>query len=308
MGWGLAWALAALSLPTSAEPTKAEALPKVPVPERVYRERTGDDTRVRHWATTALDSTYSVRSRVGDDAFLQHVDPDGDTRRWQARAEGMELLVVRRGGRLDATGVLDGEPVQRSFELGEDPWFQSIAFSLERFLRSEAREVVFRMLVPRELETVRLRAGRKGVETIELGQESARAVRVELRLAGWRSTLWSAQYWFRERDGVFLKYAGRNGLPGTPDTRIEWLPERSPSGLPEAPLVGPPEPDRAGAAGALETDCGSRCSVTFTRMIRLPSCCASRRSAQSSPWWTQACSTCFTEASTTTYTEPASSR
>jgi len=308
MGWGFAWALAALPPPANADSANAEALSKVPVPERVYRERTGEDTRVRHWATTVLESTYRVRSRVGDDVFLQHVRPNGDTQRWQARAESMELVVVRRGPRLDASGVLDGEPVERIFELGEDPWFQSIAFSLERFLHSEAREVVFRMLAPRELETVRLRAVRKGVETIDFGQESTRAVRVELRLAGWRSTLWSAQYWFRERDGVFLKYAGRNGFPGTPDTRIEWLPERSPAELPEPPLVGPTEPDQVGSAGALETDCGSRWSVTFTRTIQWPSCCDSPRSAQSSPWWTRACSTCFTEDSTATYTELVSSR
>jgi len=221
--WGVAWAL-----PAPTRPARAEGLPEVPVPGRVYRERTGDEAQLRHWWARARDSAYRVRSRVGDGRFLQRVRPDGDTRRWEARAEGMELVAVRRGRTLDATGTLDGEPVDRSFELGEDPWFQSIAFSLERFLRSDAREVVFRMLVPRELETVRLRAVRKGAETIELHGGPVRAVRVEMRLAGWRSALWSARYWFREEDGIFLKYAGRNGFPGTPETRIEWLPGRSP--------------------------------------------------------------------------------
>jgi len=219
--WGVAWALPA--------PARAEGLPEVPVPERVYRERTGADTRLRHWWARARDSAYTVRSRVGDGSFLQRVRPDGDTGRWEARADGMQLVAVRQGRTLEATGTLDGEPVDRSFELGEDPWFQSIAFSLERFLRSDAREVLFRMLVPRELETVRLRAVRKGTGTIELHGRPVRAVRVEMRLAGWRSALWSAQYWFREDDGIFLRYEGRNGFPGTPDTRIEWLPARSPS-------------------------------------------------------------------------------
>ena len=218
--------------PFSASASASASTPvpiPIPIMERAYRERTGDRTRIRRWRAVRRDSVYFVRSRISGDRFAQEVAFDGDTRRWEGHTDGMDLVAERRDGVVRLTGSAGGEPMAETLDLEGDPWFQSVSFSLERFLRMDQRRITFRTLAAREGELLRLQATRAGVEKIEIAGDPVVAQRVEIRLTGWRSRLWSASYWFRESDGLFLRYRGRNGLPGTPETEIEWLPSASPS-------------------------------------------------------------------------------
>lgn len=70
------------------------------------------------------------------------------------------------------------------------------------------------------------KASRIGEETITLDGCEVKTVHVRIRMDGFFSTLWHGDYWFRTKDWLFVRYQGRNGPPGTPETVIELAQER----------------------------------------------------------------------------------
>lgn len=84
------------------------------------------------------------------------------------------------------------------------------------------------------------------VDTIAVDGKKEPARRVMLRLAGWRSILWSGSYWFRESDGTYLKYEGANGPPGKAKTVVELCADKG--GVEMPGLAEMPDPCRHAAS------------------------------------------------------------
>jgi len=73
------------------------------------------------------------------------------------------------------------------------------------------------------LEPIRLKAVRLEPEAIAVFGKTVMTHKLKITLTGLLQNLWSAHYWFRSSDGVFLQYKGANGPPGTPETLIQLL-------------------------------------------------------------------------------------
>ncbi|MFP4282665.1 MAG: hypothetical protein ACLFR7_06290 [Opitutales bacterium] len=208
--------------PLRATPVEAPSDGEV-LEERRYRETTGETTLVRDWRLRREDELLVTSSEINGAEFVNKVQPDGDTVYWRAEREGLQVSAVRDGDQLRISGEAEGKAVDRTLQLPDAPWFQPINFSLEAFVRSEREAQDFVMLNSRDFEFLRLKAIRKGRDTVTVDGATREAVRVELRLRGWRSAFWSADYWFHPEDATFLRYEGVNGPPGTPKTVIEIL-------------------------------------------------------------------------------------
>jgi hypothetical protein len=213
LGW-LGWGLATLA---GAEPVET----------RTYRETTDGESALRQWTLrTEGEGTGAIRvaaSEFRGERFENRLAPDGDTLGWRAETAAGTIVAERSGRRLRLSGTLEGREFEKRVKLPALPWYQSIVYSLEDFARGGEEAVKFVTLHPREFNLITLRASREGVETIMVEGQEHRARRVSLRLAGWRAPFWSADYWFREADGRFLRYAGANGPPGTPETVVDNL-------------------------------------------------------------------------------------
>ena len=74
---------------------------------------------------------------------------------------------------------------------------------------------------PDNLDVLTLQATREGGGRLPMedGGEVL-ANKVVIRLEGLMSALWSAEYWFRQGDDLFVRYRGTHGPPGVPETVI----------------------------------------------------------------------------------------
>lgn len=186
---------------------------------RVYVERTGDETKRFVWHMQPGDETV-VTSRETDALFVNRLAPDGRTRLWRHETLRRRVTVRRRGEWLEIEGIRDGRPVNDRWPIDTLPWYQPLSYSLRSFLRSDRESVRFWMVRSDILKPIRMQATKVGLETIAFGGASVAAVKVRVAPDGLLSMLWHGHYWYRRSDGLFLRFEGRNGLPGTPVTVV----------------------------------------------------------------------------------------
>lgn len=146
----------------------------------------------------------------------------GATSYWHAEFGGStEISAKRRGNTIELRGRFKGEYVDRSIRIDERPWFQPLSYSLRSLSESSAPVTVrFWTIRADTLELVNMEAEVQGIESIQISGKDVEALRVEIRKSGYLSIFWSADYWFRTRDHIFVQYRGTHGLPGTPETLI----------------------------------------------------------------------------------------
>lgn len=190
-----------------------------------YRERTGAAVRHYRWSIDAGD-TVRIVSTDGERTFTAWCRRDGATLRWERAEAGGRLRVVREGNRLRLEGLHRGRTVDRSEPIDDAPWYQPLSFSL-RGVADGGRGGATRFwtLRPDDLSVWSMTAVAVGREAVPVSGARVSAVKVEVRPAGWRSGFWRCHYWFRAADGVLVRYRGVHGLPGTPETVVEWMPD-----------------------------------------------------------------------------------
>lgn len=187
-----------------------------------YMESNGAKQEFFAWELL-LSEGATVVSENEAERSVNNCRLDGATTRWEMKKAEMDVVAVRQENTIVFKGSKQGRAVERNIAIDGLPWYQPLSFSLRNFLRSQKNSVEFWMVRPDQLELVKMRATRQFLETIAVNNREEKAVRIEVRLTGLLSGLWSCQYWFREEDGVFLKYEGVHGPPGTPKTVIQLL-------------------------------------------------------------------------------------
>jgi hypothetical protein len=210
---GLLLAIVLLTIPAYAQSLSQE---------HRYRERRG---ATHSFFTLRLEhGEGAVLTASGDgETFTTHLAADFSTRRWEVvrAAEGTEITVERKTDELHLSGRLRGEPVRRVLRIDESPWYQALSVSLRPFLAGGAESVEFWMLRPDTLEPVRLRGVKQGEEKVTAAGRTLPALLVEVHPPGLAAMVWRGRYWFRRRDGLFLRFEAPGGLPGSPLTVVE---------------------------------------------------------------------------------------
>lgn len=190
-----------------------------------YRESTGDAHRLYDWR---LEAGPPVKIVSTDDqrTFTNWCAEDGNTLKWQIEtAAGERLVALREGNRIHLSGRYRGESIERIFDIDEKPWFQPLSFSLRAIVDGDDNHRDFWTIRSDTLELLAMRAEREETETLAIGPETVAAVRIRVAPRGWKGMLWKCRYWFRAADGVFVRYHGVHGPPGTPPTVVELVDE-----------------------------------------------------------------------------------
>jgi hypothetical protein len=194
-----------------------------------------DVSRYLYRETTGTESVELIhRIEIGDNAVITCTqageerrtvsDFSGTTREWRiSKGSNTEIVARRRNGAIVVSGTRDGTPVAETLSNKDLPWFQLLSFSLGAFRDSDETSVTFQMLRPDTLSIVTLEAKKQGEETIVVAGNPTTASKIRISPPWPLSALWKGYYWFRKKDGLFVRYEGTNGPPGTAKTVVEFL-------------------------------------------------------------------------------------
>lgn len=182
----------------------------------------------------AYEISVRVRTEEGNPVLLleekkrhsEHTfDKELGTKKWVLRDTNdlHDFTALRQGNQIHIQGVFQGEAVDKIVDIDERPWFNKLDHGLSEFAASDQETLSFWVLkILSDLEPVKFEATKKGTEVITIGDQAYRAVKIRLIIDNFfLSKLWSAELWYRATDGLFLRYEGVNGGPGTPETVIE---------------------------------------------------------------------------------------
>ena len=198
----------------------ATATPVSVIPDEVYhyREVTGNTVKAVEWRLRKGDLlTLTTRSRR--EQYVTVTDSNYDTRRWKAStADGVTDFTAKRDGRtIVVSGRFKGEPVKKVLAIDNCPWYQATSLSLREMIASGDPERLFWTIRCDTLTVHKLRAINKGVERLESADNM---LHIRLTLPGLLAPFWKSDYWFALPEGVFFRFQGPSGPPGSPLTTV----------------------------------------------------------------------------------------
>ena len=191
-----------------------------------------------HYVSTTADRTHDIvvtKRKIGGNNTLtleeyklhsEHIfNPRIGTQQWALRDDksNHDFVAKRDGDLIHIQGTFHGKPVDKEVDIDEHVWFNKLDHGLSSFAISDQKQISFWVLkLLSDLDPIKMTAEKEGIERIEVGGKSYEAVKVKLVLDHFiLSKLWAARCWYRTSDGLFLRYQGANGRPGTPVTTID---------------------------------------------------------------------------------------
>jgi hypothetical protein len=192
------------------------------IEQHLYQRTFGTEVTTMSWQWLA-GNPERIKTVIQNEIDLTEMDATLATRTWSVRDQQQktDLRIERQKNLLFLSGTHKGKIIDRWQSIDQDPWFQTISISFRPFLNRSEKTISFWTVRPDTLGVHKLSAVKKGIEELEIQGQTIQAERVELRLAGIGALIWKAHYWFRKTDGLFLRYVGPGGLPGTPKIIVE---------------------------------------------------------------------------------------
>ncbi|MGD9948822.1 MAG: hypothetical protein AB7U29_10110 [Desulfobulbus sp.] len=205
-------------------PLAMASMASASTPELRYREQTGDNGFFFSWKaeSAANKVTVTATQHQGEEVYTSVNTPEGTTLSWHYRKQpDTDVRVERKGNRLLFSGRFEGNVVRREEKIDTRPWYQPLSFSLHCLERRKQNKASFWTIRPDNLDVLTLQAEREGSGRLpNVDDHEVLANKVVIRLQGLMSALWSAEYWFRQGDDLFVRYRGTHGPPGVPETVI----------------------------------------------------------------------------------------
>ena len=198
------------------------SLPVFALEQYQYVEMTGAAKSIISWEAYTTHNT-KVCVRYGNTIFVNNCDRFGATTQWQYQHTDTEIHVKRIENKLYMVGTSKGQKVNRVIRLDDSPWFQPLSYSLRYFLASDQSSVEFWIIRSDNLSVIKMKAVKDAIEEIQIDDKRFSSHKIVVSPDGFAGYLWSGRYWYRVSDGLFLRYVGTKGWPGTPETTIELL-------------------------------------------------------------------------------------
>jgi len=189
-----------------------------------YREQTGGEAFTFSWQAEREQggATVAVTQRQGDEVFSSVNTAEGTTLSWRyVKLPDTDVRAERVGDRIRFSGAFAGRAINKSEPVDSRPWWQPLSFCLQEMIGRGQRQADFWTIRPDTLDVLAMQAEHADGGPRPLPDAADRAAnKVVIRLDGLRAPLWSAAYWFRPGDNLFVEYRGTHGPPGTAETRI----------------------------------------------------------------------------------------
>ncbi len=179
-----------------------------------YLEARGETVQTRRFLVEPNGKGVAIQSSIRDNWFFTECDFSGNTRQWHVNKAESDFRAVRDGNIITISGRFSGQSVNKTLEKDELPWFQSLYYSLGRFVQSDKEEIEFWMIRPDNLSLVKLHAQKETVEMIRINGHEEETQKVRLNATGLLSFIWYGYYWYTPKDGVMVKYKDMKALPG----------------------------------------------------------------------------------------------
>lgn len=189
----------------------------------VYRETTGKTSIENKWTIKPAPAGYTVEAENDNEYQYILCRQDHSTLRWELRnrGAGTDLVGEREGNLLTVKGRFKGKEFAKEFKIDSLPWYQSLEVALADFVRSEAEKTEFWIVEPFNIKCYKMVATKQKTEDVTINNREVEAVRIKVAF----SIFWSAHYWYRKADGVYLRFEGVRGGHGTPKTIVELIAE-----------------------------------------------------------------------------------
>lgn len=187
----------------------------------IVTENTGTVQTSHTWTIQHTAKGIEISWISPDKSFFSLCDEDGNTVEWRLRNPTEDITARRSGNLIALAGNRAGKKFHKDISIDKSPWFQPIPYSLGRFSQSRLNTVAFWAIRPDNLDVVKLLAKRDGEGQITTRAGPLLARKIRISLDGILSHFWTANYWFRDSDGLFIRYEGANGFPGTPMTTMQ---------------------------------------------------------------------------------------
>ncbi|MDP8204299.1 MAG: hypothetical protein P9L95_07200 [Candidatus Tenebribacter mawsonii] len=190
-----------------------------------YKIAISEDIYYSSFTTTKIDSMnlYIYHHEVEEQ--INYYDLDGFTQKYTHKdsVRNIDLTATKDGKNVILKGILGEKNIDTIVKLDDDPWKQSMSYSLSEFALSEEEKIEYWIIRLDKFKGVKMQAEKAGTDDITIDDILYHTIKVKISAAGLRSKFWSGNYWFRISDGLFLKYEGWNGLPGSTKTIIEFI-------------------------------------------------------------------------------------
>jgi len=210
--WGAVWVLLFLRVFAFSESV-------------VYEQVTGDLRVIYRDTRIETDEGYRITVTTPEERNECDLDPTLSVRRWVIvrPGDGVSIEFKRDGDRIHAMGVLDGAPFERTYRVGDDPWYQFHELTLDQFAVSAAKEVRFWTIDRRTMRIVKFQAVKLRYERVEVTAGVWEGIRVEIALTGIARLLgWKSTAWLRGSDGRYLRLEAP-GLTARDDRSVVQL-------------------------------------------------------------------------------------
>ncbi len=186
-----------------------------------YLEKTGNKSVKIVWRLEKQkDAVILSSDRSSGQTNVYKSDSSYANLQWQSKdqSQNTDFTAKREKDHILVSGLLGGEQINKKVRIDKAPWYQSLSFSLTSLAKSDNQSCLFWVLRPDDLEPVKMKARKLTVESIKAGGKSVEAQKIKVVLAGFKSMFWHGLYWYRKDDGIFMRYEGTKGPPGTPVT------------------------------------------------------------------------------------------
>ncbi len=167
---------------------------------------------------------FTVYSPITKQTHQIDMDKNFATLKWiNTKADGSVDTYTRDGNKLTAEVVRNGKKVKVTRTIDEMPWYASMEFGLGQFFRGGKNSVQFWNIHPETLKAHRMTAEIIAREKIDVNGTSTPVMKVRVTINGIPALFFNFLYWFREEDGLFVRFEGAKGPPGTPKTTMTFV-------------------------------------------------------------------------------------
>jgi hypothetical protein len=188
-----------------------------------YEESIGNVEKEIQWC---VDKSYPVRLlyQSKEEMHITQTNASSDTVQWvmERNDEDTSIHACRRPHAIIIQGRWKGHQINKKLPVDDAPWYQATSWSLRAFVLSPQEAIRFWTVRIDTLRAYKIKAVKKRRMILNLNGVKEKAVEVELRLGGMLSLFWKSSYWFRQSDGVFLRFEGPSGPPGAPEMVVVY--------------------------------------------------------------------------------------
>ena len=194
-----------------------------------YRERTAGADIMVHMEEDIVPHGLIIRSSMSDGDYHEvEYDATEATVKYRVVSPSRKTAysALRKGNVIDVSGVLAGKPFSRTLQIDSHPWYETMEVSLSHYaLGGVQQPLLFWVVQPWDANAYLMQAKVEPEQMISVDEARLHAMPVLVSAAGFLSLFWSTLYWYRSTDGLYVRYEGVRGGPGTPLTVVEMIAE-----------------------------------------------------------------------------------